>query len=341
MVYYPVLIPTCNRFEHLKECIESLVACTHADKTELIISLDYPPSEKYIEGWKKIKEYLPTVIGFGKITIFEQDHNLGFGKNGNSFFLRQYAFQHYDACIVTEDDNVFSPCFLDYMDKCLEKYKDDKSVFAISGYMQPVEWANQTTTDSNVIHIQEYMTYGIADWKNRFDMRSKLVPANYLKHICSNRHLLYKLRHRGLRDLYQLIFWIKNNSSLDCPNDFTIASALKVNDLCVISPVVSLVRNKGFDGSGLNCGYDELKKTIYDMQEISDKKIFEIKDEMSKKELRKYRQDFEKYMCSRYGNNFDKQSQKTALKYYYLYMILGYKLAQKFLCVYEKLFYQK
>lgn len=340
MTYYPVCIATLNRYEHFKECVESLAACTHADKTELVISLDYPPSEKYVEGWKKIKEYLPTIKGFGKVTIFEQNYNLGVGRNGNGAFLRRYVTGKYDAWIGIEDDNVFSPCFLDYMDKCLEKYKDDKSVFAISGYMQPIDWGDLNKTESNVIHIQEYMGV-LGNWKNRIEIRETIVPRDFLKYICSSKKKLYKLRHKSLRDLYQLISWLRNNPSLDYPNDFTIACALKINDLCVISPVLSLVRNKGFDGSGLNCGYDELKKTIYDMQEISDKKIFEIKDVMSKKELHQFRQDFEKYMCSRYGNNFDKKSQKAALKYYYLYMILGYKLAQKFLCMYEKLFYQK
>lgn len=46
MKYYPVLIPTLNRFQHFKECVESLAVCTHADKTELLIGLDYSPDKK-------------------------------------------------------------------------------------------------------------------------------------------------------------------------------------------------------------------------------------------------------------------------------------------------------
>ena len=48
MTFYPVVIPTLNRFDHFRNCVESLVRCTHADKTELIIGLDFPPYEKYI-----------------------------------------------------------------------------------------------------------------------------------------------------------------------------------------------------------------------------------------------------------------------------------------------------
>lgn len=47
---YPILIPTLDRYEHFKKCIESLAKNTHANKTELVIGLDYPPSEKYMDG---------------------------------------------------------------------------------------------------------------------------------------------------------------------------------------------------------------------------------------------------------------------------------------------------
>ena len=56
--YAPVWIPTLNRFEHFKRCLESLERCTGADKTDVYVGLDYPPSDKYVEGWKKIDAYL-------------------------------------------------------------------------------------------------------------------------------------------------------------------------------------------------------------------------------------------------------------------------------------------
>ena len=46
MNYTPILIPTLNRYNHLKRCVESLAKCTHADKTDLYIALDYPLKEE-------------------------------------------------------------------------------------------------------------------------------------------------------------------------------------------------------------------------------------------------------------------------------------------------------
>ncbi len=48
--YAPVLIPTLNRYEHFKRCLESLELCTGADKTDVYVGLDFPPSEKYHKG---------------------------------------------------------------------------------------------------------------------------------------------------------------------------------------------------------------------------------------------------------------------------------------------------
>ena len=53
MIFAPVIIPTLNRYEHFRKCLESLEACTGAEKTDVYVALDFPPSEKYVEGWKK------------------------------------------------------------------------------------------------------------------------------------------------------------------------------------------------------------------------------------------------------------------------------------------------
>lgn len=67
----PICIPTCNRYEHLKRCVESLSKCTLASETDLIISVDYPPSDKYVDGNEKIKKWLERGIeGFKSVQIF-------------------------------------------------------------------------------------------------------------------------------------------------------------------------------------------------------------------------------------------------------------------------------
>ena len=315
MNYYPVIIPTLNRFRHFKECVESLASCTHADKTELVIGLDYPPSEKYVEGWKQIKEYIPTIKGFSKITVFEHERNLG--AFGNIDFLTNYITEHHDAYIFTEDDNVFSPCFLDYMDKCLEKYKDDKSVLAISGYMNPVAFSCAKKIEANIVRIQDFMAWGIGKWKRTDIELNTYMPDHYMKYVCSHRYLLKKMKN-NLRELYQLIFWTKSNKNLDRKCDFTIACYCIINNKFVINPMLSLVRNMGYDGSGEHCG--ELKDNYLARQQISFDTIFNLTDTLSEQQFVQCRKEWETWK----QKTFSESQKKHVLKYYRLYMFFGY-----------------
>lgn len=319
MIYYPVLIPTLNRYQHFKECVESLAKCTHADKTELVIGLDYPPSEKYVEGWKKIKEFIPSISGFNKVTVFEHTHNLG--SIGNWKALQSYSAEHYDAWINTEDDNVFSPCFLDYMNKCLEKYKDDNSILAVSGYMDPIAW--NTTTESTVIKTQDYAAWGIGKWKRTNEELDQYMPEHYMHYVCTHRKKLWKMRN-NLRDLYQLIFWTKNNPALDIRCDFTIACYMIINKKYCINPLLSLVRNMGYDGSGEHCG--TIEDDFYSRQMISEKNEFNLNDNASNKNYSECIKQFNETKKS--TNFFYAENLKLVRKYFWMYLIFGYRFSE-------------
>ena len=130
--YAPVIIPTLNRNVHFERCLESLERCSGADQTEVYVALDYPPSEKYKEGWKKIDDYLrlkESQNGFKKLHVIRRDRNYGIcHENGNYETLIREIKKSYDRYILSEDDNEFSPCFLEFQNKCLERFKDDPRI---------------------------------------------------------------------------------------------------------------------------------------------------------------------------------------------------------------------
>ena len=64
MIFAPVIIPTLNRYEHFRKCLESLEACTGAEKTDVYVALDFPPSEKYVEGWKINMKNIEWALGY-------------------------------------------------------------------------------------------------------------------------------------------------------------------------------------------------------------------------------------------------------------------------------------
>lgn len=253
MKYAPIIIPTLNRYEHFKECVESLAKNTHADKTELVIGLDYPPSEKYVDGWKKIKGYIPTIQGFGKITVFEHEKNLGPGEN--TLFIKTYALEKYGIYIFTEDDNIFSPCFLDYMDKCLELFKNDNSVMAICSYIKRNEYPENQNANTLIKISGAFNGWGYGSWKDRVEYYSEKIDFDYRKTVCNDRRILRALKRP--EQFANFLDWLEKKS-LNSPCDITYAMTNLLDNKSVIYPTSYIGKNNGFDDSGVNCTSQDL-----------------------------------------------------------------------------------
>lgn len=255
MVCYPVIIPTLNRYEHFRRCVESLARNTHADETELVIGLDYPPSPKYEEGYRKIKEYLPTITGFKKVTVFERESNYGAVRNNKE--LTDYVFSRYDAIISTEDDNEFAPCFLDYMNKMLEHYHDDQRVRYVGGFLHTTFYGMSTT---GLLFTKEYNAWGSGNWRHKTMTYEERDLA--IQRILHSTALSWKCFAT-----YPAIFRMLLNmvSKKAVWGDVIKTNLNIVNNEYQVRPAVSLCRNWGNDGSGINCRVDD----TLEHQEIS------------------------------------------------------------------------
>lgn len=251
MIYAPVLIPTVNRYQHFKDCIESLSRCTWADKTDVYVAVDYPPSEKYWEGYKQIKDYLDNCgdLGFKSLNVKYRETNYFYTEKGNLGALIDEVEINYDRYIVSEDDNIFSPNFLVYIDKGLEKFKNDNSVFAINGYRHfyPIKYGNNTFYRQNV----DFSAWGYGIWKDRTDSiewfcndngfyktfsfsKAKKMFKNGTNRFCGYLHLATKRKKEMITDNLLSIY-------------------MAIHDMDVVMPTISMVRNQGWDDSGIHC----------------------------------------------------------------------------------------
>ena len=256
-IYAPVAIPTLNRYEHFKRCLESLERCTGAEKTEVYIGLDYPPSDRYVEGWKKIDEFLSEKEKdhqFKSLFVRRRDRNYGIGNsNSNASLLLNEIRQYSDRFILTEDDNDFSPNFLEYINWGLEYFKDDPTIFAVCGFK------NLDTHDinNNVYRLNTiFCAWGYGTWfskKEKYDrlknhdlLRSIVNKASF-KDVCSSKILT----------MSSLVFQIAMNTF----HGDLIISLLPEDEKWCIFPKVNKVRNWGWDGSGSHGGSpDAFKK---------------------------------------------------------------------------------
>ena len=130
-IYAPVIIPTLCRFEHFKRCIDSLSRCTGAEYTDLYIGLDFPAKDSHWPGYNKICGYVSQITGFNQVIVYKREYN--YGASANTHALKESIIKQYDRYIFSDDDNEFSPNFLDYMNEGLTRFKDNPNILKICG----------------------------------------------------------------------------------------------------------------------------------------------------------------------------------------------------------------
>ena len=93
--------------------------------------------------------------------------------------LRNDILKKYDRFIRTDDDCEFSPNFIEYMDKALDKYEDDQSVVAVTGYSYPLNW--HVSDKANIFKSKLlFSMWGTGFWKSKFlDLQALFNEPNY------------------------------------------------------------------------------------------------------------------------------------------------------------------
>lgn len=263
----PIVIPTLHRFEHLRKCISSLANCALAEATDIFISIDCPPSEKYEEGHRRILAYLKDGIdGFRSVTVFHHEKNLG--AVANCAFLKEQAFAISDKLIFTEDDNYFSPNFLVFMNQALDLFQNDDKVSSVSGYSS--EEFIALKLQANTIKSYNSSSWGIGLWRDK-ERQFEAVGRDYYEHILLNWPRSMKVfRHFpiALDNLINMFYAGADygDTRRSCRNI--------IEDTFQICPKLSLVKNLGHDGSGIHGG------TIFDdpfaKQTIDEASTFEF-----------------------------------------------------------------
>jgi len=263
MNYAPVLIPTLCRYEHFRQCIESLSKCTWAEKTEVYVGLDYPSQESHKSGYEQIKAYLAKQgnMGFKMLHVLIRPYNYGIKacKNHptNVGDLVARARKEYDSYIITEDDNIFSPNFLVYMNRCLTKYKNNPDIFMICGYSYPISW--DVSGKSTVLRQQfNASMWGTGLWtKKEIVFEQEGLGGKMLKLLPEVLHKKYYLKMIDV-SLGEYIVaacrqWFYKDKMFSYATDICRRSWLAVANQYAITPIISKSRNLGFDGSGAYC----------------------------------------------------------------------------------------
>lgn len=128
----PICLFAWKRLSETQETIRHLQANYLAPDSELFIFVDGPKKLADELEIKKVADFGQTISGFKKVILQVSTTNKGLSQSIIGGVTE--VLQRFGKVIVLEDDLLTSPNFLNYMNRALDYYKEQKKVFSVSGY---------------------------------------------------------------------------------------------------------------------------------------------------------------------------------------------------------------
>lgn len=246
----PIVLFTYNRLWHTQQTVEALQKNELAKESELFIFSDGGKDEASWQKVNELREYLKTISGFKNITLTFQDENKGLANsiiNGVTKIVNEYG-----KIIVLEDDLLTSPYFLKYMNEALEFYKDEKSVYSITGY----SFSNNISNIDSSYFLKLTSSWSWATWASKWKEFKR--EKQDLEDFINNKEEKKEFNFDGSYDSVSMAKKQLENK-IDSWAIYWYFSVFKLGGL-TLYPAKSLVENIGFDSSGTHCGNSVVKR---------------------------------------------------------------------------------
>jgi hypothetical protein len=240
--YAPVALFAYRRPEHLRRAAASLAANPEAAGTHLYVFCDGAKGSRDASDVRAVRAVARALSGFRSVTLIEREVNLGLAASLIAG-VTQVAEER-GRVIVVEDDLVLSPYFLSFMNQALVRYAEDERVASVHGYIFPVRLPLPET-----FFLKGAECWGWATWRRawrRFnpdgaDLLRK-VRERRLEHEFDLDGAYPYTAHLGYQALGKLDSWA-----------IRWRASCYLADMLTLYPGRALVRNAGFDASGVHC----------------------------------------------------------------------------------------
>ena len=268
------LVSAYCRPDHLRECLTSLEKCIGSRNLDVVVTIDAPATNAVKSANSECFDVVRERWEFKSIEIVSTKIN-----TGGEIIKRTASelLQTKDTLIMFEEDNRFSPDFLEYMTWCFERYWNDAKVCSVSGWSPP----DPLHQDSDAVtRYSGYCAWGVGLWAHK--MNGIIIPRQqqylYVNQSFNDRAQLrsYFKKADHLKRALLNFLWRKGEAG-----DRYIDLYFYNRNLESIFPYYSRVRNVGHDGSGENCSVSQThlsqdisKITFADYNEILDRENF-------------------------------------------------------------------
>ena len=246
----PIIVFAYNRPEHLKKTLTWLSQNEHADESTLFIYCDGPREDASEEQRGRVEEARKVARmqqWCREVHIIESPINKGLGTSIISGVTE--VINKFGRVIVVEDDLKTSPFFLSYMNKCLDYYKDRKSVFSISGLSRPHPQRFYPKDYPYDVYVSlSHHPQGWATWEDRWNQVD--WNADAYKTVKNNPAICKAFNRMGADYFDALAYQQENNQ-----NVWSIRFALShfVNHAISICPIQSYIEIFGWGEDSTNC----------------------------------------------------------------------------------------
>ncbi|KJJ38205.1 hypothetical protein [Aequorivita vladivostokensis] len=250
----PIILFVYNRPWHTEQTLEALSINLLADQSVLYIFSDGPKKDASPVDLTKIEEVRGVIRKkhwCKEIIIKERDQNLGLAESVIKGVTE--VIEKHGRVIVLEDDILTGTYFLKFMNDALELYENESQVFGVSGYSYP----SITKIEEPTYFLPIGSSWSYATWADRwkkvnFDSRQlkTAIDANQLKSkINFGNYPYYEMLEDQIKS--------KNDSWA-----IRFYASMFLNKGFFLFPNKSLVRNIGFDNSGIHCKTDNFFSII-------------------------------------------------------------------------------
>jgi len=240
----PIALFVYNRPEHTRRTLDHLARNHLAGESHLHVFSDGPRTGADVAAVEAVRRIIRAETRFASVTVREQFANRGLAASiveGVTDLVARFG-----RVIVLEDDLLTAPAFLAFMNDALDRYAGNAAVMQISGYLAPIAAAHPERAG----FLPLTSSWGWATWKRAWD-RFDPSGSGHVR-LAQEPALRQAFDAAGAYNYSGML-----RDSLEGRNtSWAIRWYLSVflEEGLVLYPGRSLVRNIGFDGSGVHCG---------------------------------------------------------------------------------------
>lgn len=260
--YAPITLFVYNRIHQTKRTIESLKNNYLAKDSHLVIYSDAPKNNASAQSVEEVRRYIKKIGGFKRVSLILRKTNLGLASSFITGISEQV--KAHGRTIILEDDNVTSKYFLKFMNDGLDLYKNENRVASIHGYTYPMRGKLPET-----FFLKGSGSWGWATWERAWEFFEE--DGGKLLSEIKRRNLSREFDVNGSYPFTKML----RDQSQGKNNSWAIrwAGSVFIRDMLTLYPGKSLVKNTGFDGSGVHCKPTDVFDTTLSNKEIRVSKI--------------------------------------------------------------------